>query len=125
MIHKCIIRTAPWFERSTPCGHSMQAVGLLVHAAKSVFCVPLAVRIHEGLVWSNRDNGLGFYRFSYNGRAYVGVMAQEVQVVMPDAVSLGPDGTLRVHYEMLGLRFQTYDQWIGSGARIPVTVRTR
>ncbi len=36
-------------------GHSMQAVGLLVHAAKSVFSVPLAVRIHEGLVWcSNR-----------------------------------------------------------------------
>src|SRR6516162_11900273 len=29
-------------------GHSMQAVGLLVHAAKSVFSVPLAVRIHEG-----------------------------------------------------------------------------
>jgi len=28
---------------------------LLVHAAKSVFSVPLAVRIHEGLVWSNRD----------------------------------------------------------------------
>jgi hypothetical protein len=25
------------------------------HAAKSVFSVPLAVRIHEGLVWSNRD----------------------------------------------------------------------
>jgi hypothetical protein len=36
-------------------GHSMQAVGLLVHAAKSVFSVPLAVRIHEGLVWSNHD----------------------------------------------------------------------
>jgi hypothetical protein len=36
-------------------GHSLQAVGLLVHAAQSVFCVPLAVRIHEGLVWSNRD----------------------------------------------------------------------
>src|SRR6202171_1499219 len=36
-------------------GHSMQAVGLLVTAAKSVFSVPLAVRIHEGLVWSNRD----------------------------------------------------------------------
>lgn len=36
-------------------GHSMQAVGLLVHAAESVFSVPLAARIHEGLVWSNRD----------------------------------------------------------------------
>jgi hypothetical protein len=36
-------------------GHSLQAIGLLVHAAQSVFSVPLAVRIHEGLVWSNRD----------------------------------------------------------------------
>ena len=36
-------------------GHSMQAVSLLVCAAASVFAVPLAIRIHEGLVWSNRD----------------------------------------------------------------------
>jgi len=36
-------------------GHSLQAVCLLVDAALSVFAVPLAVRIHEGLVWSNRD----------------------------------------------------------------------
>jgi hypothetical protein len=33
----------------------LQAVGLLVHAAGSFFSVPLAARIHEGLVWSNRD----------------------------------------------------------------------
>jgi hypothetical protein len=36
-------------------GHSLQAVSLLVHAASSLFAVPLAIRIHEGLVWSNRD----------------------------------------------------------------------
>jgi hypothetical protein len=36
-------------------GHSLQAVSLLVNAAQSVFAVPLAARIHEGLVWSNRD----------------------------------------------------------------------
>src|SRR5499433_382584 len=36
-------------------GHSLQAVALLVHAASSFFAVPLAARIHEGLVWSNRD----------------------------------------------------------------------
>jgi hypothetical protein len=36
-------------------GHSLQAVSLLVKAAESVFAVPLAARIHEGLVWSNRD----------------------------------------------------------------------
>jgi hypothetical protein len=36
-------------------GHSLQAVCFLVEAASSVFAVPLAARIHEGLVWSNRD----------------------------------------------------------------------
>lgn len=36
-------------------GHSLQAVSLLVQAAQSTFAVPLAARIHEGLVWSNRD----------------------------------------------------------------------
>jgi len=36
-------------------GHSLQAVSLLVQASSSVFAVPLAARIHEGVVWSNRD----------------------------------------------------------------------
>jgi len=36
-------------------GHSLQAVSLLCQADKSVFAVPLAARIHEGIVWSNRD----------------------------------------------------------------------
>ena len=36
-------------------GHSLQAVSVLVQAAESVLAVPLATRIHEGLVWSNRD----------------------------------------------------------------------
>jgi hypothetical protein len=68
------------------------------------------------------DNGLGFYRFAYNGedRAYVGVMAQEVRMVKPEAVVRGRDGYLRVLYHKLGLHFQTYEQWISSGARVPV-----
>lgn len=36
-------------------GHSYQAVSLLTQAAGSVFAVPLVMRIHEGLVQSNRD----------------------------------------------------------------------
>lgn len=36
-------------------GHSCQAVGLIVRAASSFLAVPLACRIHEGLVFSNRD----------------------------------------------------------------------
>jgi hypothetical protein len=70
------------------------------------------------------DNGLGFYRFSYNGsdRAYVGVIAQEVQSVMPAAVVRGRDGYLRVFYDKLGVKFETYDRWIAEGARIPTAV---
>ena len=36
-------------------GHSLQVVSLLVSAASSFFAVPLSARIHEGLVFSNRD----------------------------------------------------------------------
>jgi len=36
-------------------GHSCQAVSLLAQGLKSVVAIPLAARIHEGLVFSNRD----------------------------------------------------------------------
>ncbi len=76
---------------------------------------------HDIVLLGVLDNGLGFYRYAYNGssKLYVGVMAQEVQNVMPDAVVRGRDGYLRVYYEKLGLKFETYDRWAASGARIP------
>lgn len=36
-------------------GHSIQAVSLLVSAGASFFAIPLSARIHEGVVFSNRD----------------------------------------------------------------------
>ena len=82
---------------------------------------------HDIVLLGVLDNGLGYYRYSYNGsnKAYVGVMAQEVQNVMPDAVVRGWDGYLRVYYEKLGLKFETYDRWVASGARIPSGSGTR
>jgi hypothetical protein len=76
---------------------------------------------HEIILLGHLNNGLGFYRFVYNGgeKAYVGVIAQEVQRVIPQAVVRGRDGYLRVFYDKAGLKFQTYDQWIASGARVP------
>jgi hypothetical protein len=46
-------------------------------------------------------------------------MAQEVQTVVPEAVVRGGDGYLRVFYNKLGVRFQTYDQWVSAGAHVP------
>ena len=66
-------------------------------------------------------NGLGYYRFSYLGssKSYVGVIAQEVQNLMPQAVTRGSDGYLRVYYEKLGLKLRTYSDWLAGGAKIP------
>jgi hypothetical protein len=44
------------------------------------------------------------------------VLAQEVQQVMPQAVVRGADGYLNVYYDKVGVRFDTYDHWIKSGA---------
>jgi Protein of unknown function (DUF3300) len=76
---------------------------------------------HDIVLLGRLDDGLGYYRFVYNGGriAYVGVMAQEVRTVMPKAVTRGPDGYMRVSYDRLGLPFETYDQWVASGAHLP------
>jgi hypothetical protein len=79
---------------------------------------------HDVVLLGHLDNGLGFYRFAYNGshKAYVGVIAQEVQPVMPQAVARGRDGYLRVFYDRLGVTFETYDRWIATGAHVPAGV---
>jgi len=60
------------------------------------------------------DNGIGLYRYRYNwsDRYYVGVMAQEVADIIPDAVVRGPDGYLRVDYGRVGLQLMTWDEWL-------------
>jgi hypothetical protein len=80
---------------------------------------------HDITLLGRLDNGVGFYRFSYNGsdRAYVGVMAQEVQTIVPEAVMRGRDGYLRVFYDKLGLKLQTYERWKASGGHIPTAIR--
>src|SRR6267154_2559656 len=78
---------------------------------------------HDISLLGHLDNGLGFYRFSYNGsdKAYVGVMAQEVEKVMPDAVMRGNDGYLRVSYDRVGIKMQPYADWVAAGEKIPST----
>jgi polysaccharide biosynthesis/export protein len=62
------------------------------------------------------ENGLQLYRYRYawSDTLYVGVLAQEVLEVAPNAVSRGADGYLRVHYARLGLRLQPWKEWITS-----------
>ena len=76
---------------------------------------------HDIELLGRLDNGLGFYRFAYNGsdKAWVGVMAQEVQAVMPDAVARSQDGYLGVFYSRLGFPMQSYEDWLSAGRKLP------
>ncbi len=59
-------------------------------------------------------NGIELYKFNYkwDRTPYVGVMAEQVQQVMPEAVSANAGGYLMVNYAKLGVPLQTYDEWI-------------
>jgi hypothetical protein len=100
-----------------------------VHRARPDRCgrrSDLALK-HDVVLLGYLENGLGYYRFSYlgNDKAYVGVIAQEVQAVVPDAVTRGGDGYLRVYYETLGLKLRSYRDWLASGAQIPTQIGMR
>ena len=59
------------------------------------------------------SNGLTLYRFKYlwSDTDMVGVMAQEVLNVAPDAVITGEDGFYRVNYDKLGISMMTFNEW--------------
>ena len=95
---------------------------VVLHSLLLTDSSPSDIRLKHNITLLGRlANGLGFYRFSYNGsdNAYVGVMAQEVQAVMPDAVMRGGDGYLRVSYGRLGMRMQAWEEWVAAGEKIP------
>ncbi len=76
------------------------------------------IRLKQDIVeLGHLDNGIGVYRFRYKGTdqtEYVGVMAQEVQGILPNAVARGRDGYLWVDYDRLGIDFMTWDAWQAS-----------
>lgn len=76
---------------------------------------------HDVVLLGHLSNGMGFYRFAYNGsrKLYVGVIAQEALQVSPQAVARDREGYLTVDYDRLGVPFEAYDQWLASGARLP------
>jgi outer membrane immunogenic protein len=65
----------------------------------------------DATLMARRSDGIGIYRYRYawSTTEEVGVMAQEVMRIRPDAVLTGADGFLRVDYARLGMRATTAD----------------
>jgi hypothetical protein len=58
-------------------------------------------------------NGVPLYRFRYrwSDHLYVGVLAQDVEKLLPTAVSKDSRGFLWVDYDQLGIKFLTWEDW--------------
>jgi len=66
-------------------------------------------------------DALGLYRYRYlwSDTVYVGVMAQEVALVHPEAVVRSVlDKYLWVDYSRLGLKLMTWSEWESRGAKL-------
>ena len=80
------------------------------------------VRLKRDITLVGRvKDALGLYRYRYlwSDTAYVGVMAQEVALVHPEAVVRSVfDKYLRVDYSRLGLKLMTWSEWESRGAKL-------
>jgi hypothetical protein len=80
-----------------------------------MLCLISDVRLKRDIALVGRlDDGLGLYRFRYlwSDTVYVGIMAQEVALLYPDAVVRDAvDDYLRVNYGRLGLKLMTLSEW--------------
>jgi outer membrane immunogenic protein len=97
-------------------GHAGGAWGDRTSASYSSPAPALSdARLKRDIVLVGRlDDGLGLYSYRYlwSDTVYVGVMAQEVALIRPDAVVRGAlDDYLRVDYSRLGLKLMTLPEW--------------
>jgi outer membrane immunogenic protein len=73
------------------------------------------IRLKRDIVLiGRRDDGLGLYHYRYlwSDTVYVGVMAQEVALIRPDAIVRDAlDDYLKVDYGRLGLKLMTLPEW--------------
>jgi hypothetical protein len=77
-------------------------------------CLNSDIRLKRDIyVVGATPDGLKLYSFRYNGdeETFVGVMAQDVLEVMPEAVVTRADGFYAVDYAMLGLEMISLDKW--------------
>jgi outer membrane immunogenic protein len=106
--------SAPW-QGAYAGGHVGGAWGLPADASYSGgVLISSDIRLKRDIsLLGRRDDGLGIYRYKYlwSDTVYVGVMAQEVALIHPEAVVRDPlNGYLGVDYGRLGLSLTTLSE---------------
>jgi len=121
-----------WLFAADPASHpaweggyaGVQAGGGWGNTSSGSYTAVSDVRMKRDVVLIGRlDDGLGIYRYRYlwSDTVFVGVMAQEVALIHPEAiVRAATDDYLRVDYSRLGLKLMTWPQWeiVSRGERL-------
>jgi hypothetical protein len=119
--HVAVHVPTPTVHVTTPTVHvTVPTVHINIPVPHPTIRVPTVsdIRLKRDIVeLGTLDNGLHLYRYRYlwSDTDYVGVMAQEVESVEPEAVVRGRDGYLRVDYGRLGLQLATWRDWLAHG----------
>jgi hypothetical protein len=69
------------------------------------------IRLKENIKFSHKENGYNIYEFNYKSdpsSKYIGVMAQEVMEINPNAV-VKENGYYKVYYDMLGITMKKFN----------------
>jgi hypothetical protein len=88
-------------------GTILNGIGNAVTSTAQTAALASDIRLKENIKAVGSKNGFNIYEFNYIGdpQKYSGVMAQEVEKVRPDAVTI-INGFLHVFYDAIGLKME-------------------
>lgn len=90
-------------------GQKASKMGQIVGSAPAAYTAFSDQHLKQNIKHIGQENGYNVYEFAYKSKPdekYIGVMAQEVQKVKPEAVKAAPNGYLMVNYDMIGVKMR-------------------
>jgi len=95
----------PYYRNSS--GGTLGTIGQVAGIAGSLAGLFSDARLKENIIPLGEENGHRIYEFSYKGQPerWIGVMAQEVRMIKPEAVIETPEG-LKVNYGAIGVEMR-------------------
>lgn len=94
-------------SQGTSKSSSTEGIGDAVSGIASAFALS-DMRLKENIVPMGTENGYPIYKFNYINipeKTYIGVLAQDVEKIKPEAVSES-EGMKRVNYSLLGVKMR-------------------
>lgn len=101
------------FDRSVPFDFRVPSVGFIEGISFSDRRLKADI-VQVGML--TKDIPLYRFRYIWGDEVFVGVMAQDVLAVRPDAVVMGSHGYYAVDYAALGTRMMRWEEWQAAGS---------